>query len=135
VSPYIVILLFAGTHWTWEILNVLLTGEMTKKPKQTTMLDFMSTEHIGALESPRVLNTHHPPHLLPKDIKEKKKAKIVYIYRNPKDVAISSYYFFTKGLEKMDCNVGDLDSFKKAFPTVRCKTCLVYIYQVCQCIT
>jgi len=115
------LILFVGTHWTWEILNVLLTGKMNKKPKEAAMLDFISSESIDALESPRILNTHHPPHLLPKDIKEKKKAKIVYIYRNPKDVAISAYHHFMKAMTLMECSAGDLDDFKKAFPTLTCK--------------
>ena len=102
-------------------MNVLLTGEMNKKPKEAAMFDFMSPEQIGTLKSPRVLNTHHPPHLLPKDIKEKKNVKIVYIYRNPKDVAVSAFHHFTKAMEMVDCNAGDLDRFKKAFPTLTCK--------------
>ena len=42
-------ILFVGTHWTWEILNVLLTGKMNKKPTETAMLDFISSELIDGL--------------------------------------------------------------------------------------
>ena len=109
-----------------------MTGEMNRKPKRTAMLDFMSLEHIGAIKSPRILNTHHPPHLLPKDIKEKKKAKIVYIYRNPKDVAVSAYHHYSNVMEMMDCNAGDLDGFKQAFPTLKCKIRLLcWIHGYC----
>jgi len=118
---------FVGTHWTWEILNVLTTGKMSTKAKETAMLDFISPEQIDALESPRILNTHHPPHLLPKEIKEKKKAKIVYLHRNPKDVAISAYHHFTKAMTMLDCNAGDLEGFKKAFPTLTCKMSLLFM--------
>ena len=119
-----------GTHWVWEILNVLLTGEMHKHQKETRMLDLMPTETINTIESPRILNTHYPPHLLPKEIKEKK-TRIVYIYRNPKDVAISSYHHFTKAMAMLDCNAGDLDGFKKAFPTSTCKmNLLIMTYRV-----
>ena len=94
---------------------------MNKKPKETAMLDIISSGLIDALESPRILNTHHPTQLLPKAIKEKKNVKIVYIYRNPKDVAVSAFHHFTKAMEMVDCNAGDLDRFKKAFPTLTCK--------------
>ena len=99
---------------------------MSTKAKETAMLDFISPVQIDALESPRILNTHHPPHLLPKDIKEKK-TRIVYIYRNPKDVAISSYHHFTKAMAMLDCNAGDLDGFKKAFPTSTRKMNLLFM--------
>jgi len=72
---------------------------MHKKPKEAAMLEFMTSQQIGALKSPRVLNTHYPPHLLPREIKKKKKTKIVYIYRNQKDVAISANYHFSKAME------------------------------------
>ena len=111
-------------------MNVLLTGEMNKKPKETAMLDFISSGLIDALESPRILNTHHPTQLLPKAIKEKKKAKIVYIYRNPKDVAVSAYHHYSKVMEMMDCNAGDLDGFRQAFPTLTCKIRLLFIVNV-----
>ena len=56
---------------------------------------------------------------------------IVYIYRNPKDVAISSYHHFTKAMAMLDCNAGDLDGFKKAFPTSTCKmNLLIMTYRV-----
>ena len=97
---------------------------MSTRAKETAMLELISLEQIDALESPRILNTHHPPHLLPKDIKENKKAKIVYIYRNPKDVAVSAYHHYSKVMEMMDGNAGDLNGFKKAFPTLTCKICL-----------
>ncbi|XP_072044656.1 sulfotransferase 1C4-like [Amphiura filiformis] len=44
------------------------------------------------LPSPRLLKTHLPFQLLPPDIM-KKKAKIVYVARNPKDLAVSYFNF------------------------------------------
>ena len=99
---------------------MLRTAEMHKQQKETRMLDLTPTDKIDALESPRILNTHYPAHLLPKDIKEGKKAKIVYINRNPKDVAISAYHHFSKAMAIMGCDIGDLDNYKKAFPIMKC---------------
>ncbi|XP_072025287.1 sulfotransferase 1C4-like [Amphiura filiformis] len=44
------------------------------------------------LPSPRFMKSHLPEHLLPSDIYHKK-AKIVYVARNPKDMAVSFYHF------------------------------------------
>ena len=44
------------------------------------------------MKSPRVIKSHLPGHLLPPDVM-RKKAKVVYVARNPKDVAVSYYYF------------------------------------------
>lgn len=109
VSPFI-----SGTHWVWEILQELLSSESSSDTgrKLSTMLDFQAIEKMNSLPSPRILNTHFPPQLLPQAIKEKK-TRIVYLYRNPKDVAISAYYFFSKVFEVINANVGDLENFKR----------------------
>ena len=44
------------------------------------------------MPSPRLLKSHLPEHLLPTQIFSKK-AKIVYVVRNPKDLAVSFYHF------------------------------------------
>ena len=44
------------------------------------------------MPSPRFLKSHLPVHLLPPDILTKK-AKIVYVARNPKDMAVSFFNF------------------------------------------
>lgn len=81
-----------GTHWVWEIVHVLLTGGIHKNQKETAMLDMIPVDKLDTIPSPRILNTHFPPHLLPVAISERK-AKIIYVYRSTKDVVISSYYF------------------------------------------
>ncbi|XP_070203576.1 sulfotransferase 1C4-like [Littorina saxatilis] len=45
-------------------------------------------EKMSGLPSPRVFNTHVPFHWLPTQALEKK-TKIVYLLRNPKDIAVS----------------------------------------------
>ena len=46
---------------------------------------------VKMMPSPRFMKSHLPVHLLPADILTKK-AKIVYVARNPKDVAVSFFH-------------------------------------------
>lgn len=81
-----------GTQWSWEVVSMLMkkAAEYEKRIKTVGMLEFHEPQEFDQLESPRVLNTHLPFRNLPKKIIEKK-CKIVYIQRNPKDVAVSFY--------------------------------------------
>ncbi|XP_070560115.1 sulfotransferase 1E1-like [Ptychodera flava] len=47
---------------------------------------------LDQLQSPRLLSSHLRSEFLPRAIEEKG-VKVIYVARNPKDVAISSYYF------------------------------------------
>ncbi|XP_072042000.1 sulfotransferase 1A1-like [Amphiura filiformis] len=100
----------AGTTWTQEIVSAIcLNGDIDKVNQSHTIFrvpfmedeTFASTkdvtvppmmEIIGKMKSPRTIKSHLPGHLLPPDIM-KKKARIVYVARNPKDVAVSYYHF------------------------------------------
>lgn len=83
----------SGTHWTFEILNMLLSqsSERVKAYKQSGMLDYISQSQFDQLASPRVLNTHSLFSHLPVDFKNRK-CKIIHIIRNPKDVAVSFFH-------------------------------------------
>ncbi|KAL3842284.1 hypothetical protein ACJMK2_020315 [Sinanodonta woodiana] len=85
----------SGTHWIWEIVSMLRKGKAEYDPriKETTMLEFLTKEQIEGLESPRILNTHFPLRMLPKDLLDKKR-KLIHVMRNPKDVAVSTYHHF-----------------------------------------
>ena len=65
-------------------------AETIPKAKVQHMLEAINHEELDCLPSPRVLNTHLHFHLLPKEAIAKK-CKIIYILRNPKDVAVSLY--------------------------------------------
>ena len=64
-------LLIAGTHWGFEIISMLLMGkaETIPIPKVFTMLEATPQENLDALPSPRVLNSHFPISILPKQMK------------------------------------------------------------------
>ncbi|XP_043448118.1 amine sulfotransferase-like [Prionailurus bengalensis] len=91
----------SGTIWFQQILNLIYFDEHRKStgnletvfrvpyfeyPSQNT--DFVKRP------SPRLFTTHLPYYLVPSGLKNKK-AKIIYVYRNPKDV-MCSYFHFSK---------------------------------------
>jgi len=83
-----------GTHWLWEVTRMLLSREATisSKVKEFTMLEGPADlQDLATWPSPRVLNSHLWTCHLPQQIFEKK-AKIVHVVRNPKDVVTSYYY-------------------------------------------
>ncbi|KAJ8309422.1 hypothetical protein KUTeg_014296 [Tegillarca granosa] len=83
----------AGTHWVWEISKMLLKGkaEYEEAIKETAMIEFNSPEMLQKLPPPRVFNSHLYFRNLPRDI-IKKKCKIIFVNRNPKDICVSYYH-------------------------------------------
>ncbi|XP_065217470.1 luciferin sulfotransferase-like [Planococcus citri] len=54
--------------------------------------EFWTVDKVANAESPRFIKTHIPFELLPRKLWTVK-PKIIYVYRNPKDVVISKYHF------------------------------------------
>lgn len=72
---------------------LLAEGPIDDMPStQLCGLDFGSMEAINARRIPRILQTHGKPELLP-DETFKKGRKLVLTFRNPKDTAVSLFYF------------------------------------------
>ncbi|XP_060074359.1 sulfotransferase 1B1-like [Ylistrum balloti] len=90
----------SGTHWLWEIVSMLVKkkAERISTVKETAMMEIMSKKTHDNIPSPRVLNSHVYFEYLPKDF-AKRKCKIVYAMRNPKDVAVSFFNHHSKILE------------------------------------
>ncbi|XP_046579030.1 sulfotransferase 1A1-like isoform X1 [Haliotis rubra] len=88
----------SGTHWVWEVTRLLVTGQTVQDnvEKGAGMIEYMPQEDVTSLPSPRILNSHFKLKLLPQDIL-KKRCKILYVMRNPKDIVVS-YYNFMRGL-------------------------------------
>ncbi|XP_050397613.1 sulfotransferase 1B1 [Patella vulgata] len=89
----------SGTHWSFEICRLLLNGRLDIDiiPKGCLFADSVPESELNEVDSPRIINTHVRFDRLPSDVKSKK-PKIVYIRRNPKDVAVS-FYHHTRKLE------------------------------------
>ncbi|XP_070204835.1 sulfotransferase 1E1-like [Littorina saxatilis] len=85
----------SGTHWLWEVSCMLLTGkaEYETRAKEQVMLEAAQIQAVEQMTSPRVLNTHVPASMLPKQVKDKR-VKVIHVYRNVKDVFTSLYFHF-----------------------------------------
>lgn len=103
----------SGTHWMQEIVNLILVNGHVEKLNSSNRrivieLADVTTFTAAALAeagpvlrqvkdapSPRVLSTHVPFPLLPKQLREKR-CKVIYVYRHPKDAIVSYYNFSLK---------------------------------------
>ncbi|KAK8779505.1 hypothetical protein V5799_019155 [Amblyomma americanum] len=86
-----------GTHWVQQIIQLILRrGEgprdfeefVTRAP----FIEYQGEEALEGMEPPRTMRTHLHLRRIPFD----KKARYVYIARNPWDVAVSYYHFMTE---------------------------------------
>ncbi|XP_015930870.1 amine sulfotransferase isoform X1 [Parasteatoda tepidariorum] len=87
-----------GTTWLQEIIYCTIYGidnSLTKSIEDRfPYLEFVypGLSSIEKITDQRLIKTHLPLSLLPKDV-QLKKPKIFYITRNPKDVIVSYYHF------------------------------------------
>ncbi|XP_039966702.1 sulfotransferase 1 family member D1-like isoform X1 [Bactrocera tryoni] len=114
-----------GTTWmqeaAWLLLNNLDYEDASRAHllKRSVYMDISmlydpryedSVTLAEQLKSPRCIKSHLPPHLLPRQIWQKK-VKLIYCARNPKDVLISfSHFIRGKGAYQ-----GDEDDFFNDF--------------------
>ncbi|XP_046569340.1 sulfotransferase 1B1-like isoform X2 [Haliotis rubra] len=86
----------SGTHWVWEVAGMLMAGSTNyiRNIKESQFLEVKEVAVLEALTSPRLLNTHMGFRFLPSEIVTKR-TKVIYLLRNPKDVAVSLYNHVT----------------------------------------
>ncbi|KAM4015717.1 sulfotransferase 2B1-like isoform 1-T2 [Anomaloglossus baeobatrachus] len=112
----------SGTTWMIEILSLIKKhGDPTWN---NTVPNWERAPWIEELEAaqklneseecPRLITSHLPKQIFMKSFKNSK-AKIIYTIRNPKDAAVSLYYFAIMSAFYRD--PGSMDSFLKEFLT------------------
>ncbi|XP_026505404.1 sulfotransferase 6B1-like [Terrapene carolina triunguis] len=108
-----------GTNWTQHILNDLINALPNNKEvsllERIHVLEFEASEKFQKIKnapSPRLFSTHLHYDDIPKAVFENK-VKVLVVFRNPKDVAVSYYHFYNKnpGLP----NVSSWDEFFQKF--------------------
>ncbi|XP_074006864.1 amine sulfotransferase-like [Numenius arquata] len=89
----------SGTVWTQNILSLIIhEGHRNGTENMETMdripwLEYnLKNMDYANLPLPRVFATHLPYYLVPRDLR-KKRACVIYVSRNPKDVMVSYYHF------------------------------------------
>ena len=84
-----------GFHLTNNIVNMLHTGKTDYKGTPIVP-EHIDLDEIKAMKSPRALAFHTHFDLLPKQLRQEGKAKIIYLIRNPKDVLVSNWHMNVK---------------------------------------
>ena len=114
---------FAGTTWVQELVwEILHNGEQDERAledrfpwfesgpwpagSKTFIDNSLAQAAMDALPSPRLMKTHLPFHLMPKQISETAAGpipcKCIYVMRNPKDAAVSLYHMLFAMITEYD---------------------------------
>ncbi|XP_004673850.1 PREDICTED: amine sulfotransferase-like [Condylura cristata] len=89
----------SGTIWSQQLLSLIYFEEHCKRTENLETIDrapFLEYNfrkmNFDERPSPRLFSSHLPYYLVPRGLKNKK-VKIIYVYRNPKDVMCSYFHF------------------------------------------
>ncbi|XP_018608065.1 sulfotransferase family 5A, member 1 [Scleropages formosus] len=89
----------SGTTWMQEILTLTLNqGDDTVSrtvpnwARAPWLEQYYFPHVVKMMREPRIITTHLPYHLLAPALRDSK-VKVIYVARNPKDIAVSFYHF------------------------------------------
>ncbi|XP_059215418.1 amine sulfotransferase-like [Centropristis striata] len=88
-----------GTAWMQQILVQIMdaahpdgTEDATNRARVPWLEERTADDPLRERPDPRMFGTHLPPDMLPQGVKAKR-IKVVYVWRNPKDILVSLYHF------------------------------------------
>ncbi|XP_034046715.1 amine sulfotransferase-like [Thalassophryne amazonica] len=108
----------SGTIWTQQIVISIceLDGGLNHYPSNWTQMPWVEYhkehENFSNRPSPRLFCSHLVPRLMPLGLKDKK-AKMIYVMRNPKD-NIVSFYHFSKVMAELETS-GSFEDFLEEY--------------------
>ncbi|KAM8809576.1 amine sulfotransferase-like [Eudromia elegans] len=109
----------SGTVWTQNILSLIVyeghrngTEDIENMDRIPWLEYNVKNMNYAALPSPRVFATHLPYYLTPRDLRNKR-ARVIYVTRNPKDVLVS-YFHFSKIVNTLE-EISDFNIFMERF--------------------
>jgi len=115
----VVNVLLTGTNWVWEIVCMLRQKETEILANVFPNIEIWKLDALDSLPSPRTLQTHMKFRCLPKKFLENK-GKIIYVTRNPKDVAVSMYKFMVSLKDTFETYDGKWDDYLHLFYNGEC---------------
>ncbi|XP_053237713.1 amine sulfotransferase-like isoform X3 [Podarcis raffonei] len=109
----------SGTIWTQNILSLIYHEGHRDGTEKVDLLDrapwleynVRNVDYVSR-PSPRLFASHLPYYLVPKGLRNRR-AKVVYVARNPKDVLVS-FYHFSKTVVQLE-EVEDFGIFMERF--------------------
>ncbi|XP_051018359.1 sulfotransferase 2A1-like [Acomys russatus] len=92
----------SGTNWLIEMVCLIQTkgdNKWIQSEPSWNRSPWVETEigyhELLNKEGPRLISSHLPMHLFPKSLFSSK-AKVIYLIRNPRDILVSGYFFWSK---------------------------------------
>uniref|UniRef100_A0A2K6FMD4 Sulfotransferase n=1 Tax=Propithecus coquereli TaxID=379532 RepID=A0A2K6FMD4_PROCO len=82
----------SGTHWVAEVIGNIPNTKITLT-SPIEFGDISKFEELKMYSKRRVIPTHLSYDILPRNIKQKQ-CKIIYVVRNPKDIAVSLFHYY-----------------------------------------
>ncbi|CAN7948693.1 unnamed protein product [Ixodes pacificus] len=102
----------SGTHWVQQIIQLILNKGECERNYMDFMIrsPFIEAMELGATKAPRLLRTHSSMARL----QFSKKAKYVYVARNPWDCCVSCFHF-VREIPECQFEDGTFDDFVDSF--------------------